>query len=142
VDCELRVDQPAVVFVIVGRNDLINNTSPDEFEANLDSVIEKIVDRGAIPVLATVPGDPNVYPLLAQYNEAILGLADDYDIPVINSARAVNELGPAGLNPDLTLSSPGYSDTFGQGERQYGEPLQNLLALRMLQQIRLNVPIP
>ncbi len=140
--CELRVDQPAVVFVIVGRNDLINGTSPDEFQATLDSVISEIIDWGAIPVLATIPGDPNVYPALAQYNEAILTLANDYDIPVINSARAINELGPAGLNPDLTPSSPGYNDTFGPGERQYGEVIQNLLALRMLQQIRLNVPIP
>ena len=39
-NCELRVNRPSIMFIIVGRNDVIANTPVDQFAANLDTVID------------------------------------------------------------------------------------------------------
>ena len=141
--CEIRVNRPAVIFIIVGRNDVLNNTPLDEFEADMATIVETAIAGGTIPILTTIPGDPAVAPQLQQYNSAIVQIADDADIPLLNVWRRVASNAPGGVNPDLTLTSSGVGDQFVPGELDiYGAPNRNLIALRMLQQVRANVPIP
>jgi uncharacterized protein YraI len=143
-DCELRVNRPAVVFVVIGRNDVLSATPLDQFESALDSIVRAIAGYGAIPVLTTIPGPPETYPLLNAYNSAIVRLAERYDLPLTNVWRPINRaLGGAGVDGALRPTSPGTNDVLTDAAReQYGVPLRSLLALRTLQQLRLNVPIP
>jgi hypothetical protein len=141
--CELRANQPSIVFIIVGRNDIIANTPVDQFEANLVTVIQTTIQSGAIPILTTVPGDPAAYPNLNDYNVAIARAALDRNLPLINVWLKMTEVGPSTVNPDLTLTTSGQGDQFTpQQLNTYGVPNRNLLALRTLFILRRQVPIP
>jgi hypothetical protein len=131
--CELRVNRPSIVFVFIGRNDIIANTPADQFAANLEIVIQTTIQNGAIPVLVTIPGSPAVYPNLNDLNTVIVRAAQDHHLPLINLWRKLNEVGPATLNPDLTLTTTGQGDQFTQAQLSaYGVPNRNLLTLRTL----------
>ncbi len=131
--CELRVNRPAVVFVTVGRVDLLRGTPVDQFQDALEQIVEASVAYGAVPVLVTIPGDPNAVPNLLAYNTAIAELADDMDLPLLNLWRGITERLPGAVNPDLTLSTSGVGDQLTNAELStYGAPLRNLYALRQL----------
>jgi len=131
--CELRVNRPAVVFVTVGRVDLLRGTPVDQFQDALEQIVEASVAYGAVPVLVTIPGDPNAVPNLLAYNTAIAELADDMDLPLLNLWRGIMERLPGAVNPDLTLSTSGVGDQLTNAELStYGAPLRNLYALRQL----------
>lgn len=141
--CELRVNRPAVVIVIVGHNDLSANTPLEEFQTSYEALIQTSIDMGVIPVLTTIPGDPASLPLLQDYNAAIVTLAEDYQVPVVNMWRSINDIAPLGLNLDLTLTTAGTGDVFGDAELNgFGAPRRAVLLLRALQALRAEVPIP
>jgi hypothetical protein len=133
-----------VLIVVVGRNDVLLNTAPDQYQAALDTVVQKAIQRGAIPVLVTIPGDPNRYPALNTLNTVIVRVAEQYDLPLINLWRRIDRVGPSAYDASfLTLTTSGVGDQFTEAElNTFGAPNRNLLVLRMLQQLRLNVPIP
>jgi len=142
IDCEMRVNKPAVVLVFVGRNDVFAGTPVDQFETDLNTVVNKIIDGGGIPVLTTIPGDVNSYPVLLEYNTVIIRISDDNELPLINMARVMSNY-PERVNSDLTLSDSGNDTLYSQQIVQiYGRSMRNVLALRMLQQLKLMVPIP
>jgi hypothetical protein len=142
-ECEIEVNHPAVIFLFVGRNDVLYGVPVDQFRSELDTAIQIIMKRGVIPVLATLPGDPASYPGLAEYNSALIKLADHYHLPLLNVARLAASTSVPSVNPDLTLTSPGTGDVFGEAERStYGVPLRNVVSLTLLQALRVNVPIP
>jgi len=143
-DCELRVNRPSVVFVVVGRNDVLAGTPLDQFESALDGIARTIAQYGAIPVLTTIPGPPELYPSLNAYNSVIVRLAERYDLPLTNVWRPINRaLGRAGVDDTLRPTSPGANDVLTDAALdQYGAPLRSLVSLRTLQRLRLNVPIP
>jgi hypothetical protein len=136
-ECELRTNRPAVVFVVVGRNDILAGTPTEQFAATLRAVTEQITASGAIPVLMSIPGDPALYPALDTYNAAIVGVAQEQQVPLVNVWRAINDNAPAsGVGADLALSSSGTGDIFNAEELgSYGVPNRNLWALRVLQQL-------
>ena len=142
--CELRVNQPSVIFVIVGRNDVLFNTPVDQFQAALDQIIQTAASQGTIPVLMTIPGDVTIYPNLPVYNTLIVRAARQNNIPLTNLWRRLNGVGPSTVDPgSLMLTSSGVGDQFTEAElATYGVPVRNLAALRMLQQLQLAVPIP
>jgi hypothetical protein len=144
INCELRVNRPSVLFVVVGRNDVLQNTPQDQFQTALDQIVQVSIKQGAIPVLATIPGDPNRYPALPVLNTAIVNVAEHYHLPVINLWRRIDRVGPTAIDPNnLTLTTSGVGDQFTGAElNTYGVPNRNLLVLRMLQEIRTKVPIP
>ena len=120
------------------------NTPPDQFQAALEQIVQISIQQGAIPVLVTIPGDLNSYPALALLDTAIVNVADQYHLPLINLWRRINGVGPSAIDPGtLTLTSSGVGDSFTDQElNTYGVPNRNLVVLRMLQKIRINVPIP
>ena len=142
--CELRVNRPAVVFVVIGRNDVLGGTPVDQFEAQVDEIVRTIGQFGAIPVLTTIPGPPDQYPPLNAYNSAIVRVAERYHLPLANFWRPIQRnLGAAGVDGALRPTSPGANDLLTDDVRdQYGVPLRSLLALRTLRQLQVNVPIP
>ncbi|GIV81783.1 MAG: hypothetical protein KatS3mg051_1137 [Anaerolineae bacterium] len=47
--CELRVNRPAVVFVVIGRNDVLGGTPVDQFEAQVEEIVRTIAGGGRDP---------------------------------------------------------------------------------------------
>jgi hypothetical protein len=95
-------------------------------------------------VLVTVPGDTSLYPALPAINTAIVRVARQYDLPLANLWRRINGIGATAIDPNsLMLTTSGVGDQFTDAELStFGVPARNLMMLRMLRQLQVNVPIP
>jgi hypothetical protein len=91
-DCELRTRRPIIVLVGMGTNWIPHGEA--SFEKHLRETVDKILATGALPILATkadnVEGDWKL-------DEAIAQVAYDYDLPLVNVWRSVQELPNHGL---------------------------------------------
>jgi len=92
-ECELRIYDPMIVFIAVGRN--WHPAAPiSRFEDSLRLIIDMIISHGAVPVLLNkndnVEGDWRV-------NIAIASVAYEYDVPLINFWKATRNLPDNGL---------------------------------------------
>ncbi len=127
--CEIRNHRPAIMFVMFGTNDVKTN-SPAGFEANLKRLVDIALRNNIVPVLVTkadnLEGDNSM-------NAIIVSVANEYELPVLNLWRAMQDLPNAGLKPDgihLTYAQP-YFDL--PENMQMGWPVRNLVTLQMLE---------
>lgn len=90
--CELRTKRPAVVLIAMGTNWKPN--AEVSFDEHLRVVVERILETGALPILATkadnIEGDWKL-------NQVIAQVAFDYDLPLVNVWRSVQDLPNHGL---------------------------------------------
>ncbi len=88
--CELRIHRPSFVIINIGTHWTNRN---GEY---LHTIVETIIDAGALPIMTTkadnLEGDYSI-------NYQIAQIASDYDIPLWNLWRAVQELPGHGLDP-------------------------------------------
>ncbi len=89
--CELRITQPAMMFVAIGQNDARNGTDLGTFHNTLAQIVSTISSNGTIPVLLTIPDDGQ-NPAISAINDAIITVANQNNVPLLNAARALNEL--------------------------------------------------
>jgi hypothetical protein len=91
-DCELRTRRPALVLVAMGTNWMPHAEA--SFEKYLRIVVDRILATGALPILATkadnIEGDWKL-------DQAIAQVAYDYDLPLVNVWRSVQDLPNHGL---------------------------------------------
>jgi len=94
VACDLRVHKPSIVFVNLGTN-WLPSASSAAYERYLRQIIDLIIQAGALPVLSTkaddVEGGNRINLVTAQ-------VAHDYDIPLWNMWRSVQDLPNGGLD--------------------------------------------
>jgi hypothetical protein len=151
--CEITVNRPAVALVLFGPIDVQFSTA-DNFRANMTNITQQLIDRGVIPVLSTFPS-ANWFKWEESlvYNNVILDVAQQFDVPLINLWAATQRLPRQGIHDDgfhLTtwrtesLSGMMASDEtspyrFTGEEELYGVTLRNLLNLQMLDSLRRNV---
>jgi hypothetical protein len=126
VTCEYRIMRPSVALIMLGTNDFYQ---PQTFERRLRTIIEITMDHGIVPVLSTkadnLEGDE-------QINQIIVRLGAEFEIPVWNFWRALQDLPNQGLEPDgghLT-DGPNYFDD--PAALQTGVTIHNLTALQVL----------
>ncbi|MBV6449757.1 MAG: hypothetical protein MHPDNHAH_00470 [Anaerolineales bacterium] len=97
-ECELRTQQPAVVLIAMGTN--WKPAGEISFEKHLRTVVDQILATGALPVLSTkadnIEGDWKL-------NEAIAQVAYDYDLPMVNVWRSVQDLPNHGLEAPKSI---------------------------------------
>ena len=101
--CEYRVMRPSVAIIMLGRMDVAYFDEPF-YRENAIRVIEETIAQGVIPVLTTfvvLPDNPAYENSLA-FNNTLIDLAEQYDIPLINLWRAVQNLPRYGIGPDFT----------------------------------------
>lgn len=139
-DCEYRVRKPSVAFIMFGAND-VRHIDTERFDTQMRAIVETTLEHGVIPVLSTFSYDPNAgyWSQALDFNLAVVDIADDYDVPLVNlwaAARALPEYGLDG--DDVHMAHSGFRQLkFDTGhESWYGVSLRNLLALRMLDEIR------
>ncbi|MCC6803696.1 MAG: SH3 domain-containing protein [Anaerolineae bacterium] len=142
-DCEYRRKRPSASFIMFGPNDLLR-MDDQHFDEQMRKVVQTTLDHGIIPVLSTFSYDPGMGLWLqsVNFNRRLVGIAADYQVPIINLWLAARPLPEYGLEIDhihmkhwgayslnLTRGSPAFS----------GAALRNLLTLRMLDEIRRTV---
>lgn len=130
-DCELRVWKPSVVFV--SMETWWSKKPEQEYDKYMRRVIERILETGAVPIIATkadnLEGNNGINATIAQ-------IAYDYDIPLWNFWAAVQPL------PSRGLTSNGFYLTFARNffddpvRMQKAWPWRNLTALQALDAVR------
>jgi len=127
--CEVRVNRPSFALIMLGTNDVYHQ---DTFETNMHSILDFLVEKGVVPILATkadnLEGDNAI-------NAAIVRLAYEYDIPLWNFWLAVQPLPDHGLQPDgshLTWAGHYFDDPV---RMRAAWPWRNLTALQILDMV-------
>ena len=141
--CEYRRKRPSVAFIMFGPNDLLHS-GPDTYETNIRSIVDQTIARGIIPVLSTFSYDPGMglWNRSVLFNDRLIEIADEYQIPLINLWLAARALPNWGLENDQThMKHWGYSYLkFDDGHVAFsGAALRNLLSIRMLDEIRTTI---
>lgn len=135
-ECEYRRHKPSVAVIMFGTSDLLVMT-PYEFDFYLHSIVDQTIERGIIPVVSTFPGNLNFWNRTLIYNQIVVRLALDYDIPLINLWLALEDLPNHGLLSDgFHLSEP-ITDPgdLSPQNLQAGYPMRNLVTLQTLNNI-------
>jgi hypothetical protein len=130
-DCELRVWKPTVVFV--SMETWWSEKPEAEYDKYMRRVIERILETGAVPIIATkadnLEGDHGINATIAQ-------IAYDYEIPLWNFWAAVQPLPNHGLSSDnfhLTFARNFFDDPV---RMKSAWPWRNLTALQTLDVVR------
>ncbi len=91
IECEFRLQQPIIAFINMGTN----FGEPERHEAYLRELVEAVMANGTVPILSTkadnAEGDHSI-------NAGIARVAYDYQIPLWNYWRAVQDLPNHGLD--------------------------------------------
>lgn len=123
--CEIRLHNPAVMFIILGTNDW-----SEEFEDNLSQIASYCEGQGVIPVIVT---KANRVEGSNWRNEAMRRVATAHNIPVLDFDLVAETLPGRGLDEDATHMTvfPEHDYTLPWvGENGYA--LYNLTTLMML----------
>ena len=130
-DCELRTWKPSVVFV--SMETWWSEKPEEEYDKYMRRVIERILETGAVPIIATkadnLEGDHRINATIAQ-------IAYDYDIPLWNFWAAIQPLPNHGLWQDgfhLTFARNFFDDPV---RMKNAWPWRNLTALQTLDIVR------
>jgi hypothetical protein len=127
--CEYRLLRPSFALIMLGTNDVPHQAT---FEENLRKVIEFSLAQNVLPVLVTkadnLEGDESI-------NATIARLAREYDVPLWNFWRAVQDLPGHGLVEDgahLTHAPNHFDDPEAM---KAAWPWRNLTALQVIQAV-------
>jgi hypothetical protein len=135
--CEYRIHKPMYALISFGTNDANGNV---DFELALRKVIEMTIGNSIVPILSTkadnAEGDNS-------FNQAIVRLAYEYELPLWNYWLAVQSLPDKGLrSPEhLSVGPGGFSSLTGE-DLDFGWPVRNLTAIQALEAVRRAVEAP
>ncbi len=97
--CEFRIHKPSVIVIMFGTSDLLV-MAPAEFDFYMRHIVQESIDAGVIPILSTFPGNMNFWNRTILYNQIVVRIALDYDIPLINLWLALEQSPNHGLEAD------------------------------------------
>lgn len=131
VACELRLNNPSVLIIVLGTNDI---GAIERFEESMRQIIEYALAEGVIPILTSkadrYEGRDN------RNNELIHQLADEYHIPLWDFDVVAETLPGKGLARDNVHLTFLYEFDFNQpGSLQRGYGLYNITALMVLDEV-------
>ncbi len=133
--CEYRVTNPAFALIMFGTNDT-TYFDPASFNTYMRQIIDQTIAANIVPVLYTFPERPELPDKSIQFNQIVVQIATDYDLPLINLYRALEPLPDKGVNlaDPIHLSSPlgGNAGNFTPANLQQGYTLRNLVTLQAL----------
>ena len=134
--CEYRTYDPAVAVIMFGTNDMVSLTA-DQFDYDLRRVVHETMDAGIIPIMSTFPRHLSFPDRSIQFNQIVVRIALDYDLPLINLWLALEPLPSHGIAPDgFHLDGPlTRAGDMSLPNLETGYPLRNLLTLQTLDRI-------
>lgn len=135
-DCELRLYKPSIV--LISMEEWWNGDVP-KYETYLRRIVDKVIEHGAIPVLATkadnLEGNHDI-------NRAIANLAYEYELPLWNFWLAVQPIPAHGLQKDGFHLTNGINDFSSSAQLKRGWVQRNLTALQVLDVVRKGLENP
>ena len=139
---EVEAIHPSVALILIGTNDVIGGDI-ESYSHLLRATVSGMSRMGVIPVLSTIPwvrirNSLQYDPEVSAINQAIVDIAEQEHVPVINLWRGIQNLPNYGLKADnvhLTYSpyTPGGLNPI---DLLHGQNLRALLNLKMLTQVR------
>jgi hypothetical protein len=121
--CEVRLNNPAYAFITLET--WLDPGNIDRYETYLRQILDYLLQRGIVPIMMTKADSAEMRNGTHVINPAIVRVAYDYDVPVINFWRSAQYLPNYGIDPNregFHLSQDGYN-------------LKNILALRTLYKV-------
>ncbi|MEQ8677731.1 MAG: hypothetical protein RLP44_04025 [Aggregatilineales bacterium] len=138
--CEYRLTRPSIAFIMFGPNDVVSNMTVEGYESQMRVLVEITLDVGIIPVLSTFSTHPQSrwWDKSMAFNLALVDIAADYDVPIMNlwsAARALPNYGLAGDNIHMMHGTYEYFNFTTGHEATVGISLQNLVSLATLYEL-------
>ena len=143
-EAEIEATDGRFALVMYGTND-IERRDIDEYAESLHRVVERLVAQGVVPVVSTIPprdDQPESDRWVAAYNGVARGVAQAFQIPLIDLRLAVDGLRKHGLGPDRLHPSTwrpkgkARACDFRTAGLRYGYNRRNLLTLAALDAVR------
>ena len=141
IDAELAAIDPRYGVVMLGTNDVRFGRTLDAFGSDLWTIVDRARDRGAIPILSTIPamhGDPGSNALVPLFNRVIRAIAQGRELPLIDLHLAMSTLADDGIGGDgihPTVAPEGGCALTASG-LAFGYNVRNLLTLEALDRAR------
>jgi uncharacterized protein YraI len=134
--CEYRQRNPSLAVIMFGSNDIVVLTT-EQFDHALRQVVNATRQAGIVPILSTFPRHISYPDRSIQFNQIVVQVARDYNLPLINLWRALEPLPNHGIAPDgYHLSGPlTRAGDMTPDNLQTGFPLRNLVTLQSLDAI-------
>lgn len=133
--CEYRLHNPSIAVIMFGSNDLLVLT-PAQFDHYLRRVVHETIQAGVVPILSTFPGYSSYPDRSILFNQIVVRVALDFNIPLMNFWLALESLPAHGLDPDgYHLNGPvtRAADFTSARNLESGYPLRNLVTLQTLE---------
>lgn len=132
--CEYRLSQPIFSMIMFGTNDVMFFEA-DLFDFYMRSIILETIENGTVPILYTIPTRPEFPEKTYEFNQVIIKLAEDYDLPLVNLWLAIQDLPFEGVDQlePIHLSIP-EDERAGDlvNNLEYGYTVRNLITLQAL----------
>lgn len=131
-DCEIRIQNPSVIIVVLGTNDIGAGT---KFEADLRALLAHLIEQGIVPILAT---KADRYEGSDDRNNAIIReLAGELQLPLWDFDFISTTIPGRGMgSDDVHLTLYDQYDYTSERAFQKGYGVYNLTALMMLDAVR------
>lgn len=141
----MRLVSPRYTFITTGTNDTVWDLPASEAKERYRNIIRTVRRKGSAPVLTTVfpitmdpfPTDPQRR--VGETNDAIIEVARETGVPVVNYWKAIDALPGKGVWDGLHLSyppgNPMKASNFSKEGLGWGADTRNLLFLRALHQL-------
>lgn len=134
--CEYRVSKPIFSLIMFGTNDTFF-IEADAFDYYLRLIVLETIQQNIVPVLYTFPTRPE-YPEKSElFNQIIIKIAEDYDLPLVNLWLGLQELPNGGVDEietiHLTIPADGTgTGVFDESTLETGYTYRNLVTLQAL----------
>lgn len=136
--CEFRITQPSIALIMFGTNDVFY-LDETQYEYFLRSIVVETIRSGVLPILSTFPVRPEFPDKSILYNQIVVSIAQDYDIPLINLWLALEPLPNQGIDPEetthMTVPESGLACYFIDENLAAGFTVRNLLTLQALEAV-------
>ena len=133
--CEFRGMNPSVALIMFGTND-VQYLTDSQFDYFLRGVVIESARQGTLPILSTFPYRPEFPEQSEVFNQIVVAIAQDYDLPLINLWRALDSLENHGIDEiettHMSMPEDGLAVDFTGDHLEYGFPVRNLLTLQAL----------
>jgi hypothetical protein len=131
--CEYRTSQPIFSLVMFGTNDVMFFEA-DFFDFYMRSIVLETINNGTVPVLYTIPTRPEFPDKTYLFNQIIVNIAQEYDLPLVNLWAAIQHLPNEGVDElePIHLSIPEDEQTgdFSEVNLNFGYTVRNLITLQ------------
>jgi hypothetical protein len=134
-DCEYRVSQPSLALIMFGTNDTFY-LEAEYFDFHLRNVVLRTIEANVVPVLNTFPTRPEFPEKSVLFNQIVIQIAEDYDLPLINLWLALQAVPGQGVNTEetihLTIPEDGKTGYLDEAHLTAGYTYRNLVTLQAL----------